>query len=137
MNEYIRDGKYPIETVRELLGDKIFSLEKKINIELHGRIIKANSQRYKLFFTKGCTCVKCGLKANYFALERDSKSFGNTNRYHFNLYGVDQDGNEILFTKDHIIPRSRGGKNRVENYQTMCCICNVAKGSKLGGKWND
>lgn len=131
MNKYIREGKYTIEAVRDMLGDKLFSLEKKPDIEFHGKKIKANSQRYQTFFTKGCQCVRCGMVAHYFVLERDAKNSNQPNRYHFNLYGIDQDGNEILFTKDHIIPRSRGGKNRVENYQTMCCICNVAKGSKL------
>ena len=51
--------------------------------------------------------------------------------YHLNLYAVDDNGDEILMTKDHIIPRSKGGIDDISNYQTMCRLCNEAKGNKL------
>jgi len=31
---------------------------------------------------------------------------------------------------DHIIPRSRGGLDALENYQTLCDICNIGKSNK-------
>lgn len=130
MNKYIREGKYSIKEVQALVSETLFA-ERKVSIEFRGKKVKTNSQRYQTFFTKGCCCVKCGLEASYFALERDAKGSNQPNTYHFNLYGVNKDGEEVLFTKDHIIPRSRGGKNKLENYQTMCYVCNVAKGSKL------
>ena len=41
------------------------------------------------------------------------------------------DGNNtILFTKDHILPRSKGGKNWLQNYQTMCYNCNQEKADR-------
>ena len=70
--------------------------------------------------------MACGLQASFFALERQVNS-KRTNRYHFNLYGI-RNGVEILFTKDHIIPRARGGSNDQRNLQTMCQPCNTSKG---------
>lgn len=31
---------------------------------------------------------------------------------------------------DHIVPRSKGGKHDLDNYQTLCHICNIGKGNK-------
>jgi 5-methylcytosine-specific restriction endonuclease McrA len=36
-----------------------------------------------------------------------------------------------MITKDHIIPRSKGGKDILDNYQPMCIICNSKKADKL------
>jgi hypothetical protein len=87
--------------------------------------IDMESQRYILFKRDGCKCVKCGLEATFFAKEK-SKGQENSKRWHFNLYAV-KDGKEILFTKDHIIPRAGGGKDIMSNYQVMCSGCNHAK----------
>ena len=34
-------------------------------------------------------------------------------------------------TIDHIVPRSRGGPDRVDNFQALCQDCNTAKGNRL------
>ena len=91
--------------------------------------VPMGSHRYQLFAEKGTTCVRCGLVGTYFALERGIND--NPNRFHFNLYGKDEKGVEVMITKDHIIPRSRGGKNRIDNYQPMCYRCNQRKADKL------
>lgn len=38
-------------------------------------------------------------------------------------------GSEEDLTIDHVIPKSLGGKNEIENYQTLCKKCNSFKGS--------
>lgn len=34
-------------------------------------------------------------------------------------------------TVDHIVPRSRGGRNLIENFQLLCFDCNLAKGDGI------
>lgn len=95
-------------------------------IYLQGKKIKARSSRYRLFREKGTMCVSCGLQATYFKLER----FPADKTFHLNLYGVDAMGDEVLFTKDHIIPKAHGGVDALSNYQTMCSPCNHQKADK-------
>ena len=38
--------------------------------------------------------------------------------------------NDVILHVDHIVPRSKGGKNDLDNYQTLCHICNIGKGNK-------
>lgn len=103
---------------------------KPIKVNFDGDMIKANSHRYQTFFYKGCTCISCGLKASYF----EKNKMSNEGSYHLNLYGVDENGKEILFTKDHIQPKSKGGENYITNYQPMCERCNVKKLSSMSIK---
>lgn len=37
----------------------------------------------------------------------------------------------LVPTADHIIPRSKGGKNREENLQLMCYACNQEKADRI------
>ena len=113
-----------VDEVMELLTEA--SKPKKYTI-FKGYNVKSSSDRYQNFIVKGITCVTCGLTASYFAIERGDRD---TN-YHFNLYGTDKKGREVLFTKDHILPKSKGGKNHIDNYQTMCTRCNAKKGNKI------
>lgn len=96
-----------------------------------GKSFKRNSQRMQLFFRDGFACVDCGLEGNCFALESATAK----DSPHLNLYyvGKNLDGKSvrILFTKDHIRPRARGGKDIMSNYQVMCQICNGKKGHQL------
>lgn len=88
-----------------------------------GGSVNLNSQRIELFKAKGVVCVTCGVEGTYFSAEKSIK--GNEKTYHLNLYTDDG----ILMTKDHIIPKSKGGKNQLSNYQTMCSPCNRNKGN--------
>lgn len=124
-----RKSIHSIEEVREKVMPYNTGKKGTIIIDFDGDPLKANSQRYTLFFTKGFKCVKCGIEGKYFAKERDPSS--NSDKYHLNLYALDENGKEVLMTKDHIIPKSKGGKNKLENYQTMCCRCNNNKGDNF------
>ena len=48
---------------------------------------------------------------------------------HLNLFSRQPNGKMILMTKDHIMPKSRGGADNIHNIQTMCEHCNCRKGS--------
>ena len=94
---------------------------------LDGRRIEINNLRMQCFRTHGLTCVNCALEGTFFALENIRSK--NYRGWAVNLYGRREDGEEIVFTKDHIKPLSRRGPDSLENLQTMCWPCNQTKGS--------
>lgn len=121
-----RKENLTIEEVYNAVKDVLFEPEdKKAMVIINGDKIKGNSQRFQTFFTKGLKCACCGIEGKYFGKEKDF----NAARYHLNLYALDESGNEVLMTKDHIVPRSKGGASELYNYQTMCVKCNIAKGN--------
>lgn len=101
-------------------------------------VINISSDRLKTFRNKGVNCLSpgCPLKGQYFCAERSPRSKGNPTskgqdqskwgKYHLNLYSK-ENGVETLFTCDHIVARSLGGKDIQTNMQTMCTHCNTQK----------
>jgi hypothetical protein len=127
-NQLERKEIYSIEEVEEKVKDVLFEKKRNLSkVDFDGDMIKGNSQRYQTFFTKGCRCVKCGIEGKYFVKEKHLKDIS----FHLNLYAIDENEKEILMTKDHIIPKSKGGTNDISNYQTMCKKCNEAKENRL------
>jgi hypothetical protein len=104
--------------------DFINSLEATAEIDGVVCSIKSGGVRLPTFVKHGTTCVTCKLPASFFAVERRG---GQTTRYHLNLYGVNDKGMDVLFTHDHILARSAGGLDTLENTQTMCSPCNSHK----------
>ena len=117
--------KYDPHVVLQLA--KKARVNKKRWFVLDGDYIKAKSQRY-FVFEKSLSCVKCGIVGAYFIKEKSVKREKN---WHLNLYGITEIGQEILITKDHIIPHSKGGSDASSNFQTMCFVCNQKKGAHL------
>ena len=76
--------------------------------------------KLKTFLQKGIFCYRCGLKGEYFAIERDLNN--GTYKVQLNLYN----GN-MLFNHDHIKARSLGGQDSINNTCTMCERCNNKK----------
>ena len=124
---YIRHGI--INNIHHVLDQIDFS-QNKLEYVFLDKAIKMWSPRYKVFHNSQ-TCSKCGLIGTFFAIERTHNPTSPPNpRFHLNLYGINKNGQEILFTKDHIIAKANGGKNFLSNYQTMCAPCNFEKGHK-------
>jgi 5-methylcytosine-specific restriction endonuclease McrA len=119
-------------SVRVVSRLKIFTAEEGLKI-LDGSLqlgynLNLSKDRYKCFLKNGRKCYSCNLEGSYFALEYvRSKSYSG---YTLNLYGKRESGKEEYFTKDHLIPKSIGGKDELSNYNTMCWTCNHTKGSK-------
>lgn len=109
----------------EFILKKVRSDGERVPFRVDGKIVevKMNSQRYWLF-RESCTCVSCGLIGTKMILE----TMPDGSNPHFNLYGL-EDGDLILFTKDHIKPKSFGGADSMDNYNVMCAICNQLKAS--------
>ena len=119
---------YTVSEVFDMLGTEALTITEvdrdRQSIEVEGFQVYTQSLRYATFYQKGCKCVACGREGMYFQLDKGDNV---GRRRHFNLYAADG----TLMTKDHIIPKKHGGKNTVDNTQTMCVICNRAKGCKM------
>lgn len=123
MNRYIRHGIVPAEIVLPLVKEHYGNnLPKPV---FHGHPVGVTSLRMKTFQHDGLVCRGCGLTASYFAVE----DFHNARhpQPHLNLYGINADGAEVLFTHDHKLARGLGGADNLSNVQTMCFPCNNKK----------
>jgi 5-methylcytosine-specific restriction endonuclease McrA len=99
-------------------------------IHFNGYKVKIGGLRYKTFSRQRQCCV-CKREIAYGVLQQP-KILGTCNpkAAHFNFYS--EDG--VLFTKDHIIPKSLGGSDSMCNFQTMCSKCNSKKGNSYEAK---
>lgn len=121
---YERVGTLSLNEVLPVIGEKIHVFGKE-KAHISGHFVNVSSLRLKTFYSKGVKCPCCDNEGSFFAVER---SFGSSGGYHLNLYGVDGEGKEILFTHDHLVARSLGGSDDLENSHTMCGPCNWKKG---------
>jgi 5-methylcytosine-specific restriction endonuclease McrA len=127
-NPYIRLIKLDIDTVLPLLvvGDKTE------RISLSGTKVHVGGLRLSTFKQKGLRCASCGITGSFFALEdfvkRDKTAIAES--HHIQLYAVktvNGEDQEVLMTHDHILARSAGGRDNMENSQPMCSPCNSEK----------
>lgn len=97
-------------------------------IEILGTRVGVSSRKLQAFKEKGIKCVFCGIEPVFAAIEKENHC--NTH-CHINFYGIDTYRHEVLFTIDHIVPRSLGGSNRQSNLQVTCICCNRIKSDKI------
>jgi len=79
----------------------------------------SSHRRLRVFHHKGTTCVTCGKIGT-----RLIKGEGRGN-VHWDVYTDDL----YPLTVDHIIPKSLGGSDDLDNLQPMCAGCNFKKGN--------
>lgn len=132
MNRYIRHGTCTPEEVLPLVKEHYgTNLPRPMFL---GYKVGVSSLRMKTFQHDGLTCRGCGLTASFFAIEdfhtgwAASAGTAKASQPHLNLYGINDKGEEVLFTHDHILARSLGGSDTLDNAQTMCSPCNNKKG---------
>lgn len=124
-----RKEKYEIEQVLiHVRGNVSVKDKDKLFMTFDGDQVKIRSDRLLTFKRKGTRCVKCGVEGQFFAKER---VVGSNGYWHMNLYAIDKNGREVLMTKDHIVPKSKGGANALYNYQPMCQFCNSEKADTM------
>lgn len=123
-----------LETLAEFSPEEILPIvPRKKNIFKVGNknfVIKTCSLRLQVF-KRSLKCVSCDLIGIVFKLQ---KQINKDETPHFNLYATRESENGIecvLMTQDHIRPRSKGGKDQLDNLQTMCFECNFKKGSNF------
>lgn len=123
---YERHSVVELEPVFELVRQQRGRKHRMARTPVNGVPVYVTSLRLRTFAFKGIVCAGCGLVATHFAIERELSQAATGAGYHLNLYGV-TDGEEVLFTHDHIVPRSKGGADGPSNTQTMCGPCNWSK----------
>lgn len=125
-NGYVHLQSFEPEGILDLVG----SDAKPVEVELQGRMhrIKVRSLRLQCF-KRSNQCVRCGLKGTIISADTFTTK-SDRDGTHFNFYAI-YEGKTRLMTKDHIIPKSKGGPDHLDNLQTMCDQCNHRKGSKL------
>ena len=86
-----------------------------------------NHRRISVFVQKGIKCSNptCSRIGTRFIQTSPVKS--KEIQLHWDIYTDDL----ILMTIDHIIPKSKGGLNCMDNYQIMCSPCNNKKANHL------
>lgn len=141
MQRKTRVALLPIEEVLPLLQDMIIHSSRDdhkssqvIKISLAGEMVTISNGRLRTFArdslkeTKAC-CTDCGLQPAHFALEAlNVKEWGiQTIVHQLHMYGLDPEGQEVLFTHDHTVARALGGDDSLSNTTTMCYPCNNRK----------
>lgn len=109
---------------------KITDLESIFSMVRNGRNrmliggLNVSIRRMRCFAFKGVTCVQCKEKHGDTIMVDRWPDGG----LHVDLFHTFPDGGRTLMNIDHIIPKSKGGPNHLDNYQPMCQPCNSRKG---------
>lgn len=123
---YIHIKIYHPDEILKMVGPETESITLVIDdVECE---VNLSSLRLKCF-KRSKVCARCGLEGVIMSLDSFKSSLDRSG-YHFNLYSVFE-GKLRLMTKDHITPKSKGGRDHLNNLQTMCDQCNNKKGDTM------
>ena len=114
-------GEFNLDDVMPYLTEE--EVKREYMVEGKPHLVRMNSDRYFVFKNNN-RCVSCNLEGTKMILDINPGD----QSPHFNLYAEEND-RLVLMTKDHILAKSKGGTDDLNNYQTMCCTCNNLKGA--------
>lgn len=116
---------------RQLSIDEGFAL---LDLPKHSRLVGGREvsqcSGWALFQTlRGgpIRCWQCGCEADRWVADKGPRHDGNPV---LNLWGM-RGGSLVLMNRDHIIPKSLGGVDDVENLRPACEVCNGGRGNAL------
>jgi hypothetical protein len=90
------------ESQEETVGELPAADISKAKVAAEQRVKVMPSIRWQVFQRDDWKCVACGQGSH----------------------------DDVILHVDHITPRSKGGKDTFENYQTLCHVCNIGKSNK-------
>ncbi len=99
----------------QIFGYKIIKTEPIENLEKY-----KDHRRLRVFYHKGTSCCDCDVVGTILT------------------HGLDKHGNIHIdvctddyypLTIDHILPKSKGGSNKLSNLRPMCSLCNSKRGN--------
>lgn len=133
---YIHLETIPLEVGLAEIEANLNEPVKGKRVQVGSREVHVTSLRLRVFRKKGTKCYICGAQATHFAIDKFRlKSIKESP--HMNMWGVKEDGSDLLFTHDHIIDRADGGADRIENAETCCTTCNGEKAAKTLAERNE
>lgn len=117
---------YSIEYISQFIPELPVKDFKTERIMVDEDLVFVDSLRLVIFKRDNWTCSNCGLVGAFFAKEKNKYD----KHFHLNLYAL-VEGREVLMTKDHHFPKSKGGPDSLDNLLTMCEKCNLDKADMI------
>lgn len=106
-------------------GLHLISEESIMNpLYVFGERVKRDYKRFAVLRAHSLQCCFCGLKATRFLVSRHKND-------HVMPYSINAYAGEVMLTWDHILPKSHGGSDHVDNGRVACGPCNMRRGNKL------
>jgi len=134
MTQYNRLATIPLAELMSIVDGKYGKFE-RLPVS-SGHVVGVSFLRLQTFkrdYDNGCLhCSDCGIKATFVSIDI-FKNNRNDAPPHANLYGLNEMGDEVLFTQDHTLARGLGGADTLENATTMCNACNAKKSKQESG----
>lgn len=127
--KHTKGGNVPIDEVFSQMGD---GDRQYISAIINGVEVNLGTLNVRMHFHKGVDCIACGAKGDHFKVQRSPGPPHITfSQWHLNLFAINADGQEVLMTKDHRYPKSKGGPDTIANLDPMCTTCNALKADKV------